>query len=211
VHFEIMVEEQSMETFLRELLPRVVDENTTFDIYPFQGKHDLLRKLESRLSGYAKWLPPTWRVIVLVDRDNDDCAALKATLEQSVKNVGLLTLSVARPHQLPWQVLNRIAIEELEAWYFGDWEAVLRAYPRVSKAIPGKASYRDPDAIAGGTWEAFERILQRAGYFGNGLSKIEAAREIGKAIVIERNRSRSFRTFVAALHGAVATPAHIGN
>jgi hypothetical protein len=38
-------------------------------------------------------------------------------------------------------------------------------YPRVSKSTPERAKYRDPDAIAGGTWEAFERILQNAGYF----------------------------------------------
>ena len=31
-----------------------------------------------------------------------------------------------------WQVVNRIAIEELQAWHFGDWEAARQAnpYPR---------------------------------------------------------------------------------
>ncbi len=33
----------------------------------------------------------------------------------------------------------------------------------------------DPDAIPGGTWEAFERVLQRSGYFQTGLRKLEAA------------------------------------
>jgi len=48
-----------------------------------------------------------------------------------------------------WQVVNRIAIEELEAWYFGNWPAVVATYPNVPENIPGKAPYRNPDAIAG--------------------------------------------------------------
>lgn len=38
----------------------------------------------------------------------------------------------------PWQLVNRIAIEELEAWYFGDWEAVRTAYPRIPSTIPNQ-------------------------------------------------------------------------
>ena len=91
--------------------------------------------------------------------------------------------------------MTRIAIEELEAWYFGDWPAVRAAYPGVSANIPGRAAYRDPDAIAGGTWEAFERILQRHGYFGQGLAKVQAATDIGDHIDAARNRSRSFAVF----------------
>jgi len=57
-HFEILVEEPSMEAFLRGVLPRLI--NATFEIYPFQGKQDLLDKLERRLRGYAAWLPADW-------------------------------------------------------------------------------------------------------------------------------------------------------
>ena len=57
--------------------------------------------------------------------------------------------------------MNRIAIEELEAWYFGDWTAVVQAWPRVSANVPAQRGYRDPDAIPGGTWQAFECVLQR--------------------------------------------------
>jgi hypothetical protein len=70
---------------------------------------------------------------------------------------------------------NRISIEELEAWYFGDWKAVQEAYQGV-KDISKLAAYRNPDTIRGGTWEAFERELQSAGYFTGGLQKIAAAR-----------------------------------
>ena len=102
-----------------------------------------------------------------------------------------------------WQVANRIAIEELEAWFFGDWQAVSEAYPRVPRTIPRQQQYRDSDGIMGGTWEAFERVLQRAGYFKNGLRKTEAARLLGKRIDSARNSSRSFQVFREAVLEAV--------
>jgi hypothetical protein len=96
-------------------------------------------------------------------------------------------------------VVNRIAIEELEAWYFGDWRAVRAAYPKVPRNAPQQASFRHPDDIAGGTWEAFERVLQGAGYFGQGLRKVEAARTIAPHLVPRRNTSPSFRALRDAL------------
>ena len=58
--------------------------------------------------------------------------------------------------------------------------------------IPAKEPYRASDAIRGGTWEAFERVLQQAGYFAGGLRKIDAAREVARHMVPSRNRSPSF-------------------
>jgi len=99
----------------------------------------------------------------------------------------------------PYVVVNRLAIEELEAWYFGDWEAVRLSYPRVAATIPAQAKYRVPDAVAGGTWEAFERVLQKAGYFKIGLAKIEAAKAIAANMEPTRNGSRSFQALRDAL------------
>ena len=96
-------------------------------------------------------------------------------------------------------MVNRLAIEELEAWYFGDWPAVKSAYPKVPATVPQKAGYRDPDMITGGTWEAFERILRRAGYFDAGLRKIEAARAISAYMDPWQNNSRSFQSLRDAL------------
>ena len=200
-HFEIFVEEPSAEKFLRAVLPRFLPEHCTFNIHVFQGKPDLLKNLPHRLRAYASWLPQDWRIVVIVDRDNDDCHALKEQLEQFAKDVSLRTRS--RVGACSWQIVNRIAIEELEAWYFGEWEAVCAAYPRVSPTVPYREKYRDPDAIAGGTWEAFERILQRNGYFKSGLPKIRVAEEVGKYFNPSRCRSRSFRCFWNALSEAV--------
>ena len=185
-----------MEAALRLLLPRVLGD-LSFEVYPHQGKPDLLARLPERLCGYAAWLPDDYRIVVVVDRDDDDCSEVKQQLEQIASNAGLRSRSQAGGQ--PYQVVNRLAIEELEAWYFGDWDAVLSAYPKMPATIPRKAKYRDPDAITGGTWEAFERVLQRAGYFQTGLRKIEAARAIAEHWKPQDNRSRSFQAFHGVL------------
>ena len=195
VHFEILVEEPSMEAALSLLLPRLLGE-ISFAIHPHQGKRDLLAKLPSKLAGYARWIPESHRIVVVVDRDGDDCKELKQRLEAMGQAAALATRSRVGSG---WKLLPRLAIEELEAWYFGDWQAVRAAYPRVKANVPKKASYRAPDAIEGGTWEAFERILQEAGYFATGLRKIEAARAIALHMVPTRNTSASFRCLRDAL------------
>ncbi|MCY4075894.1 MAG: DUF4276 family protein [Acidobacteria bacterium] len=194
MHVELLVEEQSMEAFLRTLLPKLLPETCSHEVHPFQCKDALRRKIADRLRGYAHWLPEDWRVFVLVDRDDDDCAMLKAEIEANVRRAGLRTRS-QDPH---WQVATRIVVEELEAWYFGDWQAVLKAYPKVSPRIPGRRTYRDPDGIVR-TWEAFERILKRHGYFKGGLRKTEAARAIAEHVDPDANRSRSFLVFYRTL------------
>jgi hypothetical protein len=199
-HLELLVEEQSMEEALIYLLPKIVG-GLSFTIHAYQGKTDLLKKLPSRLAGYARWMPDTYRILVLVDRDDENCKALKAKLETAAHNAGLSTSSESGIDKC--QVLNRIAIEELEAWYFGDWRAVRMAFPRVATSAVNQAKYRDPDAIAGGTWEAFERILKQVGYFKNGLQKINAARLIAQHMVPARNTSRSFQVLNETLKGVI--------
>lgn len=202
LHYELLVEEPSMEAFLRALLPRLLSRGRTFEVHPFQGKSDLLGKLEARLRGYARWLPDDWRIVVVVDRDDDDCRQLKQRLNAVATTVGLCTRN--RTGTSSWQLVNRIAIEELEAWYFGDWDAVRAVYSRIPKHIPNRRAFRDPDAIAGGTWEAFERILQKYGYFKGGLAKSAAAREIGSHVDPVRSRSKSFQVFCRTLSGVEA-------
>lgn len=164
----------------RGLLPRLLPDDRTFEVHAFQGKADLLGKPGARLPGYAQWLPADWRLFVIVDRDDEDCRALKQRLEALATRAGLVTRSQAGA--MPWQLVNRIAIEELESWYFGDWDAVKAEYPRVPALVAQRQGLRDPDAIAGRTWEAFERVMRKHGYFRGGLAKIEAARSISRRI-----------------------------
>ncbi len=195
MHLEILVEEPSAGEALGELLPKIIDQTTSFRVHAFSGKHDLLRKLPQRLRGYSNWLPPDYRILVLIDQDQEDCRKLKDRLNQYVTAAGLAYRR---------QVLNRIVIAELEAWFLGDLEAVCSAFPKVPASLHRKATYRDPDGIRD-SWETLERILQRAGYYRNGMPKIETARAIARQMEPARNRSRSFQCFhqgVLALTGA---------
>jgi hypothetical protein len=194
MHIEFLVEEPSSEAALQNILPRVLREQITFSIHPFRGKPDLLKKLPARLRAYRAWIPDSWRIVVLVDADEDDCNEIKARLEKAALQAKLITKSTISSGSR-FQVLNRLAIEELEAWFFGDIEALKAAYPRVSLRLGNKARYREPDAILGGTWEALEHELKGVGYFPAGLNKISAAREISKYMVPERNSSKSFQVF----------------
>ena len=123
-----------MEAFLDTLLHRLLPEGPTFEIHAFQGKSDLLGKLEERLRAYRRWLPDDWRLMIMVDRDNDDCHELKERMERLAAESGLRTRS--RVGGDNWQLVNRVVIEELEAWYFGDWNAVRAVYPNVTSTVP---------------------------------------------------------------------------
>lgn len=186
----VLVEEPSMEEALQRLLPKMLSPGVSAEIRQFQCKDDLLKQLPQRLAAYAQWLPDTAKVLVIVDRDDDDCLVLKATMEHMAHRAGMGTRQ--RPVNGQFQVINRIAIEELEAWFFGDWAAVRAAYPKVDDTVPKRAGYRDPDAIKGGTWEALERELQKKGYFKQGLRKLELARSVASHMDPARNRSKSF-------------------
>lgn len=194
MHIEFLVEGPSDEAALNNLVPKILGQSASFHIHAYQGKLDLLGKLPSRLRGYRNWLPDSWRIVVLIDEDRENCEKVKSSMEDMAREAGLITKARARKAG-SFQVLNRVAVEELEAWFFGDAEALATAYRRVSPAFCRKPRYRNPDAIEGGTWEALERLLQRAGYHLGGLAKVSAAREISTFMEPCRNISRSFQVF----------------
>jgi hypothetical protein len=199
-HVEFIVEEPSAEAALAVLLPRMLG-GITHAIHAHRGKHDLLRSLPGRLQGYVRWLPASWRIAILVDQDDEDCKALKRRLERICASSGLNTRR--RPALSPaWTVVNRVAVQELESWFFGDWDAVAEAYPGVPATLPRQARFRDPDAITN-TWEALERVLKQAGYHAAGLPKITAARDIAEHMDPARNRSHSFQVLRATLEDIV--------
>ena len=199
-HLRFLVEELSMRDFLDGLLPRYLPSDITFDVIAFSGKPDLKKILPERLYGLTRSLPHSHRLFVLVDRDSEDCRDLKNELEDIAKKTGLTTRTSTSSRE--WQIVNRIVIEELEAWYFGDWEAVRSAYSNAPKDPSKRRGFRDPDDIRGGTWEAFTRIMKSE--FPDGLRKREAARRIGERIDPSRSRSRSFRVFYEAVLEAAA-------
>ena len=203
MHLEFLLEELSAKVALEILVPRIVGPGATCQFHTFQGKQDLLRNLPNRLRGYRRWLPSDWYLAVLLDRDGDNCQDLKLRLEQIASEAGFQTVTSGRRHGT-FQVINRIAVEELEAWFFGDVAALTSAFPRVPRELGAKTNYRNPDAIRGGTWETLEKVLQKAGYYRTGLPKIEATGRIAQHMNPDRNRSTSFNTFVRGLRTLIA-------
>jgi hypothetical protein len=202
----VHVEEPSMEAALAALLPPLIgDRPVAFKIIQHGSKSELLKNLPTRLRGYARGQDQSLRILVLVDRDDDDCRELKRQLEAAAQGAGLATKSTPDPVGA-FRVVNRIVVEELEAWFFGDVAAVCAAYDRVPPTLASRQGFRDPDAVVGGTWEALHRILRRAGHYDRveTLPKIEVARRIASKMDPARNRSKSFGAFVSGLDALLA-------
>ena len=197
MHIEFLVEEPSAEAALRNLVPKLAGENISYNIHVFQGKQDLLIKLPKRLRGYHPWLPENWNIIVLVDKDQDECVELKKRLEEIANREGFRTRSNTNSDG-KYQVINRLAIEELEAWFFGDVNAIKLAYPKIPAFLDKNKNFRNPDGIHN-TSEALGRILKRYGYYRGGLPKIEVAKRISINMDPDRNNSKSFQVFRNAL------------
>ena len=204
MHLEILVEERSAEEALPELVPKMMGGGVTVNLIAHQGKPDLLKRLPDRLRGYRAWIPQDFRIVVLLDEDREDCRELKAQMEEAARKAGFTTAS-APGSGGGFTLLNRVAVEELEAWFLGDVAALQRVFPKIPKSLGQRVRFRDPDAVPGGTWEALERELQRVGYYKTGAPKIELARSVARHMAPRRNRSRSFHVFFQGLRRLVET------
>ena len=201
MHIKFFLEEPSAEETLKYILPKIFSDSVSYEFHVSEGRDDLLKELPKRLKGH-QWIPNDWRIVVLIDEDRKNCRKLKARLEKAAYEAGFVTKSSAAQNE-DFQVVNRLAIEELEAWFFGDVEAMHAAYPRISKDLDAKAKYRNPDAIREGTYEALERLLIRKNYYKGRISKPTVAQNIAQHMEPDRNRSRSFQVFVEGLKACV--------
>lgn len=194
-----------MEVALGHLIPKVlhsIADPPAAEVRVFSGKANLLRNLPNRLRGYAAYAEAQdLRILVLVDRDADDCRTLKANLEEVAAAAGLSTR--AGSGGALFRVCNRIAIEELEAWFVGDPDAVAAAYAGVPASFGNRAKFRRPDEVSGGTWEALERLLKKHRHHRGGLAKVRLAHDVAPRMDVSRNRSPSFRAFRSGLRELV--------
>ncbi|MBL8149226.1 MAG: DUF4276 family protein [Blastocatellia bacterium] len=201
MHIEFLVEEQSMEEVLNNIVPKIIGDKIEFKIRCFSGKGNLLKKLPDRFKGYKNQfdnnvLSPDTRIIVVIDRDRDNCEELKEQLEKIAENAALTTKTKSKESS-DYQIVNRIVVEELEAWFFGDIEAVATAYPKIPTTTAQKKRYRNPDNIKG-AWQALEKVLQEKDY-PDSKSKLKVAKNISQHMDPERNTSKSFQVFKQAL------------
>jgi hypothetical protein len=200
---EFLVEEQSAEEALRHLLPKITKNRGRAKVLSLGSKYKMLKKLPSRLAAYRQRIESgeRLRVVVLVDRDDDDCESLKGMLEKMAREAALPTKTSPDANGC-FQVLNRVVVEELESWFIGDPAALQKAFGSLPKINAAAGIFRNPDN--GGTWEALHRFLTSHGIYKSGFPKIDAARRIAPHMETAGNRSKSFQTFVSGLEAMLA-------
>jgi hypothetical protein len=202
MQIDVLLEEPSTVEALRIILPKILAGKAKFRLINMRNKSRLIGELPKRLLGYKKRLEngEDLRIVVLVDRDRDNCENLKARLERIAHDAGLFTRT--SPDQNGrFQVVNRIAIEELEAWFIGDTEALKGAFSGLrGEAFP--KSFNNPDNS--GTWEHLHRFLKSKGIYKSNYPKIEAARKIAPYMDLSRNKSRSFRNFCRGIEALLS-------
>lgn len=171
-----LVEERSMSEFLQIWIARAFPD-LLFQCVPHDGKSDLLKSIPRKLKA---WREPNTKFVVIIDNDSKDCQKLKATLVALCQRAGRD------------DVLVRIACQELEAWYLGDPEAVAAAFGN-QKLLDelSKARFRNPDTLPKPSDE-LTRLVPA-------FQKVSGARAVATHIDIGRNKSASFRIFVAGI------------
>lgn len=195
MQIEILVEEQSTEEALRHLLPGLLKNRALAKVINLGSKYKLLRALPKRLAAYRQRIEQgeDLRVVVLVDRDDDDCKALKHQLEDASRHAGLATKATPAADGR-FVVVNRIVVEVLESWFIGDPAALRHAFTSLPRIDDKKGIFRNPDN--GDSWEALHRFLKKHGIYKSSYPKIDAARRIAPRLDLQANRSRSFQVFV---------------
>jgi hypothetical protein len=105
MNIEFLIEDYSGGEALEALLPRCLEPGTEYQVRRFSGKQDLLKKLPQRLKGYREWITEDYLIVVLIDRDAEDCVVLKQKLDDIAIQAGFKTKG-QDPHS--YQVLNRM-------------------------------------------------------------------------------------------------------
>jgi hypothetical protein len=206
MHFEFLVEGQSERTALEPILTKILgkyNEPHTWRIHKHRGigklpddlnavpnraDTSLLHNLPSRLRAYGNSLVEGQFVIALIDLD--DHPSEKEFLKKLKK--ALETCSTKPPCSFLF------AVEELEAWYFGDLPALLAAYPNAKRDVI--SSYIQDSQV--GTWEILadaiyqggSRALKKLGTQGLDQKRIWA-KEIAPRMDVLNNQSPSFCRF----------------
>ncbi|MCE1249002.1 MAG: DUF4276 family protein [Firmicutes bacterium] len=212
MHFEVLIEDQSGKTTMEILLPKIIGENHTFRIIAYKGigripkdigKNEnpghriLLNSLPRLLKGYGQTFKGYGAenkalLVVICDLDNKRLTEFKNEL------LSLLESCSPKP-----ETLFIFAIEEGEAWFLGDTEAVKKAYPNAKEQV--LKTYVN-DSICG-TWEKLAdaiynggaKALEKKGFHAIGEEKSKWARKITPLMNLNKNNSPSFCYFLDKL------------
>jgi hypothetical protein len=205
MHIEILVEDSSGAMLLEVLLPQLLltqGEQHTWRVHAYKGigkipqgigkmadpaKRILLDQLPRLLRGYGK-TPGIDAIVIVLDTDKRDCASFLAELKAVADN----------KNPVP-ETMFRLAIEEIEAWYFGDREALLAAYPRARQDVM-KNYVQDSvcdtwELLADAVYTGGSSAIKKAGWPLPGQVKHEWAKKIAPLMDPDRNVSPSFGKF----------------
>lgn len=207
MHFEILVEDQSGKKALENMVPKIIGDTHTFTVHAYKGigriprnmrdaddasKRMLLDSLPKLLKGYGRTFAGygAYRATVIFVCDLDD-RCLKAFRRELF---GVLNACNPRP-----ETRFCIAIEEGEAWFLGDLNAIRSAYSRAKEAVLN--SYVS-DSICG-TWETLAdavypggaKRLSALGWQAVGAEKSTWAERITPHMDVDSNNSPSFCYF----------------
>lgn len=214
MHIEILVEDRSGERLLTAVLPKLLGEQGnphTWRVHGYKGigripknlnasrdpaKRILLDQLPKLLRGYGN-TPGIDAVVVVLDSDQRNCVDFLSELK-----------ALAASCKPAPKTLFRLAIEEMEAWYFGDRQALITAYPGAKAEVLQR--YQQ-DSVCG-TWELLAdaiypggaSVIKKSGWPLPGQVKHEWAEKIGPLLDPDRNRSPSFGKLREGLRRLVA-------
>ena len=192
---DILVEEPSMKGFLEPILPKIILPPHTWNIHVLTC---FKTKLEKRLRGFTHLETGTVRIIIVSDLDRKDCREVKQWLEEIVSRAGLHT-KTNPDRDGTFEVITRLAIQELESWILGDFHAIHTVYNRIPETMGTNTKFRNPDNV-GNTWESLHALLKKNGYCGDVYPKIEVALKIAHHIDPSLNQSPSFQTFFQGIN-----------
>mgnify|MGYP002623208766 CR=1 FL=1 len=165
-----LLEEKSMELFLRGILPNIMKAED-YKLISHEGKGDLMKSIPIMLKA---WNLPNTQFFIVHDQDSNDCMELKQKIAD-----------ICRPYNK--DVTIRIVCRELESWYFGDIGAVEKAYAKDLGKLRNSRKYAIPDEI-----RHPKAILKQ---FIPELTQIDGARRISSLINVDNNKSHSFKVF----------------
>lgn len=202
MHFEILVEGQSELTTLSIIMPKIVGqygEPNTWKIHKHQGigslpddiarvnstDRSLLGQLPAKLRAYGEVNREDCTIIVMMDLDDRDKSVFTTELNVLTESVPQLSVEFC------------FAIEELEAWFLADRQAISEGFETAD--FNELDSYQQ-DSICN-TWEVLAKIVApevlSLGKRSRQLlqQKVNWARKIAPLMNVQNNCSPSFMDF----------------
>lgn len=221
MHIEVLTEDKSGALVVRRLINLICEDvgcQADISMRPHRGCGSLPRDLYAKPPRFASslldLLPAKCRaynnvykgtdtiLVVIMDSDDNDTEALKASLEAvCAKFAGNLRAVIG------------ISTEEIESWLLGDHDAIEKAYPDFDRE-----ALRDyvQDSVCG-TWETLCRVvcpdnyedIMDIGYPAVGNYKARWADAISRYMTSRGNVSPSYENFRISLERALKKPVSV--